>query len=82
MTVAEIERAGGTAAAATVDVTDLRGLAGAVAELSERLGAVDALINNAGIWGPVGPMWEVDETDWWRTFEINVAARIPSGPRA
>jgi NAD(P)-dependent dehydrogenase (short-subunit alcohol dehydrogenase family) len=30
------------------------------------------LINNAGILGPIGPSWEVDGADWWRTMEVNV----------
>jgi acyl-CoA synthetase (AMP-forming)/AMP-acid ligase II/NAD(P)-dependent dehydrogenase (short-subunit alcohol dehydrogenase family) len=71
-TVAEIELAGGTAAAATADVTDQAATAAAVAELRERLGPVDVLINNAGVHGPLGPMWDADPADWWRTLEINL----------
>jgi acyl-CoA synthetase (AMP-forming)/AMP-acid ligase II/NAD(P)-dependent dehydrogenase (short-subunit alcohol dehydrogenase family) len=71
-TVAEIERDGGTAAAATADVTDHTATAAAVAELRERLGPVDVLINNAGVSGPTGPMWDADPAEWWRTFEVNL----------
>jgi acyl-CoA synthetase (AMP-forming)/AMP-acid ligase II len=71
-TVAEIEQAGGTAAAAITDITDQTATAAAVAELSERLGPVGVLINNAGIPGPVGAMWDTDPADWWRTLEINL----------
>ena len=71
-TVAEIELDGGTAAAAIADVTDQPVLAAAVAELRHRLGPADVLINNAGIGGPLGPMWEADPADWWRTLEINL----------
>jgi acyl-CoA synthetase (AMP-forming)/AMP-acid ligase II/NAD(P)-dependent dehydrogenase (short-subunit alcohol dehydrogenase family) len=71
-TVTEIEQAGGTAAAVTADVTDQAATAAAVAELREQLGPVDVLINNAGIGGPAGPMWEAHPADWWRTFEINL----------
>lgn len=71
-TVAEIKQAGGTAVAVTADVTDQTATVAAVAELRERLGPVDVLINNAGIGGPAGPMWEADPADWWRTFEVNL----------
>jgi acyl-CoA synthetase (AMP-forming)/AMP-acid ligase II/NAD(P)-dependent dehydrogenase (short-subunit alcohol dehydrogenase family) len=71
-TVAEIEREGGIAIAATADVTDRQALSRAVAELRDRLGPFDVLINNAGVTGPAAPMWEADETQWWRTLEINL----------
>jgi NAD(P)-dependent dehydrogenase (short-subunit alcohol dehydrogenase family) len=34
------------------------------------VGAVDLLVNNAGISGPDVPLAEVDQ--WWHTFEVNV----------
>jgi NAD(P)-dependent dehydrogenase (short-subunit alcohol dehydrogenase family) len=71
-TVDEIERAGGTAAAATADVTDPAELRAAVAKLRQQLGPVDVLVNNAGIIGPAGPAWEADSGDWWRTLEVNL----------
>jgi NAD(P)-dependent dehydrogenase (short-subunit alcohol dehydrogenase family) len=71
-TVDEIKRAGGTAAAATADVTDPAELRAAVAKLRQQLGPVDVLVNNAGIIGPAGPAWEADSGDWWRTLEVNL----------
>jgi acyl-CoA synthetase (AMP-forming)/AMP-acid ligase II len=71
-TVAEIELAGGTAAAAVADVTDHAATAAAVAQLTHRLGPVEVLINNAGVTGPAGPMWDADPAEWWRTLEINL----------
>jgi len=29
-------------------------------------------INNAGVGGPLGPMWDADPADWWRRFEISL----------
>jgi NAD(P)-dependent dehydrogenase (short-subunit alcohol dehydrogenase family) len=70
--VEEVERAGGTAAAAAADITDRHAAAAAAADLRSRLGPAGLLINNAGICGPAGPMWEVDAAQWWQTFEVNV----------
>jgi NAD(P)-dependent dehydrogenase (short-subunit alcohol dehydrogenase family) len=68
----EINRAGGTAAAAVADVADHRAAAAAVSELRHRLGTADILINNAGISGPVGPLWQAQTAEWWRAIEVNL----------
>lgn len=44
----------------------------ATPKLIESLGGVDVLVNNGALGGPVGPTWQVDENDWWRTFEVNL----------
>jgi NAD(P)-dependent dehydrogenase (short-subunit alcohol dehydrogenase family) len=71
-TVRAIERAGGVAAAACADVTDEPSIAVAVDELRRRLGPVDVLVNNAGVCGPIGPLWTAPADEWWRTIEINL----------
>ena len=35
------------------------------------LGAVDVLVNSAGVLGPNKPLWEVSDEEWARTFEVN-----------
>jgi NAD(P)-dependent dehydrogenase (short-subunit alcohol dehydrogenase family) len=75
-TVGEISRAGGIAAAAVADVTDERAAATAVAELCERLGTPDILINNAGVSGPIGPVGQVPTAEWWRTVEVNLGGAV------
>lgn len=52
----------------TLDIAD----AGQVADVCERAGAVDVLVNSAGVVGPNVPMLEVSDEDWRRTFDVNV----------
>jgi NAD(P)-dependent dehydrogenase (short-subunit alcohol dehydrogenase family) len=35
-------------------------------------GRIDVLVNNSGIGGPSGRLWEVDPGEWKSTFEVNV----------
>jgi NAD(P)-dependent dehydrogenase (short-subunit alcohol dehydrogenase family) len=71
-----VEAAGGVAAAEVADVTDEWSLAAAIERLRERLGPIEVLINNAGIVGPIGPAWEVDADEWWRTMDVNVRGTL------
>jgi NAD(P)-dependent dehydrogenase (short-subunit alcohol dehydrogenase family) len=67
-----IEAAGGIAAATSADLSDPDAAAPAVDKLRVELGPIDLLVNDAGIGGPAGPLWEVREQDWWRTVEVNL----------
>lgn len=71
-TVGSIRSAGGTAIALPGDVSDPEYVTHAVHQVEWLLGPIDLLINNAGIAGPAGPVWEVDAGEWWRTFEVNL----------
>jgi NAD(P)-dependent dehydrogenase (short-subunit alcohol dehydrogenase family) len=55
-----------------LDVTDREGVARAVGMVEHELGAIDLLVNNAGIIEPGGPAWEREAAEWWRVFEVNV----------
>ena len=77
-TVRLIEAGGGTAAAVAADVADAANLSAAVIELQHRLGPIDLLVNNAGIVGPIGPLWEVDPTEWWTTMDVNLRGLVLS----
>ena len=41
-----------------------------------RLGPVHLLVNNAGVLGPIGPLWEVDADEWWSTMDVNVRGTV------
>lgn len=41
-------------------------------QVEQALGPVDLLVNNAGLGGPTGPLWENDLEDWWRCMEVNL----------
>ncbi|HEY4610222.1 MAG TPA: SDR family oxidoreductase, partial [Ilumatobacteraceae bacterium] len=71
-TVGTIEARGGTVAAATADVTRPADLANAIAGLRRDLGPFDLLVNNAGVVGPIGPLWEVDASEWWNAIDVNL----------
>jgi NAD(P)-dependent dehydrogenase (short-subunit alcohol dehydrogenase family) len=71
-TVSLIEGMGGRAALFPADVTDKRAVGQMVSEVIQRLGPVDLLVNNAGVLGPIGPIWELDSDEWWRCQEVNV----------
>ena len=69
-----IRGAGGNAIGVRCDVTDSASVAHAVAKTEELLGPVDLLVNNAGIPGPFGPIWQVDPDEWWRAQAIHIRA--------
>jgi len=70
----EIEAGGGLAVAAPFDVTDLAAVQGGVARAMEALGAVDVLVNNAGV--PDGmalsPFREMDPERWRDYLDLNL----------
>jgi acyl-CoA synthetase (AMP-forming)/AMP-acid ligase II/NAD(P)-dependent dehydrogenase (short-subunit alcohol dehydrogenase family) len=74
--VAQLTEAGGTAIGVSADASDSAAMAAAVKEVSQQLGPIDVLINNAGITGPIGPLWEVDPDEWWRAMEVNLRSAL------
>ncbi|MER5350180.1 SDR family oxidoreductase [Kitasatospora sp. NPDC002551] len=71
--LAELEAAGCLVRA--LDVTDDEARRRVVAELDERYGGVDALVNNAG-YGELGPFEEVPLDRWDRQFQTNVLGPV------
>jgi acyl-CoA synthetase (AMP-forming)/AMP-acid ligase II/NAD(P)-dependent dehydrogenase (short-subunit alcohol dehydrogenase family) len=71
-TVLGIRQAGGSATQVTLDVTDEASVTRGVARATDQCGGLDVLVNNAGVPGPLGPLWTVDEREWRRTVEVNL----------
>ncbi|HEX7525206.1 MAG TPA: glucose 1-dehydrogenase [Gaiellaceae bacterium] len=65
---------GGTALAITTDVTDETSVAGMAEVAARELGGIDALVNNAAIWGGLrpAPMTDVTLDEWTRVMAVNV----------
>ncbi len=62
----------GRALAVRCDVSHRRQVEGMVAQVEAALGPVDLLVNNAGQFGPAGPVAAVDPDEWWQTLEVNL----------
>jgi NAD(P)-dependent dehydrogenase (short-subunit alcohol dehydrogenase family) len=71
-TVALIEKTGGCGMSVPTDVTDQNAVERMVRKVAKRFGPVDLLVNNAGVGGPAGPMWEIDPDAWWQCMEVNL----------
>jgi NAD(P)-dependent dehydrogenase (short-subunit alcohol dehydrogenase family) len=54
-----------------LDLHDLAGASQAVGELSERLGGLDALVNNAG-YGTSKPILEMELAEWQGVIDVNL----------
>lgn len=78
-TMSELERvrekirdAGGTAVDAPGDVAKPADVQRVMEIAHSRYGAVDILVNAAGVHGPIGPLWEVDIDQWISAVHTNL----------
>lgn len=71
-----IESDGGAALSFVADVSEDTVVKKMVSDIEQRLGPVSLLVNNAGIYGPVGPEWDVDISDWRRCLEVNLLGPV------
>ena len=69
---AEIRAGGWSALAVPADITDAAGVAAMLERVEAALGPVDLLVNNAGSFYAIGPVWEVDPQKWWTDVTINL----------
>ncbi len=71
-TVRAIEKANGRSMAFVADVTDRLAVERTAQQVEQQLGSVDVLVNNAGVTGIPGPIWETDPDVWWQVMDVNV----------
>ncbi|MEU8105681.1 SDR family oxidoreductase [Nonomuraea muscovyensis] len=68
---ASISAAGGTVIAIPIDVTGREAVRDAAAEVAERLGAADLVVNNAGVQ-LISPIIDLRQDDWQRQIDLNI----------
>lgn len=69
--VDEIKQAGGKAIAVEADVSDGAAVKRMVARVTEELGTIDVLVNNAGI-ETIVPLLEMSEAQYQRVLDVNL----------
>ncbi|HEY5987661.1 MAG TPA: SDR family oxidoreductase [Streptosporangiaceae bacterium] len=62
----------GRAVAVRCDVVHRPEVEHMVAQVEAALGPVDLLVNNAGQFGPIGPIAATDPDQWWQALEVNL----------
>jgi NAD(P)-dependent dehydrogenase (short-subunit alcohol dehydrogenase family) len=71
-----INAKGGRVETFVADVTDVIAVQAMVTRIESDVGPIDVLINNAGIFGPIGATWDCDWNDWWDTIKVNLGGTV------
>ena len=73
-TIAEIEQNGGEALGIHLDVADTGSCEAMAAEATSKFGRIDALINNAALYGGLAsaPVHQLEEEEWQQIMNVNV----------
>lgn len=67
-----VASAGGEPLVVATDVTDEASVGAMVEEVMSSHGRIDVLVNNSGVGGPSGLLWELEPAEWRSTFDVNV----------
>lgn len=71
-TAAETTELGAETLVVPTDVSDAGAIDAMAAAALDRFGGVDVVVNNSGIGGPSGRLWELDLDGWQETMAVNV----------
>jgi len=74
--VAALAGSGQRVAAMRADVSAPEEVAALVSAALEALGGLQVLVNNAGVYGPMGSIDEVDWSEWTRAMDININGSV------
>ena len=74
ITVAEIEKSGGTAIAIATNVTKEEDIQHLFSIAIETYGTVDILVNNAGIMDNMAAVADISDEVWYRLLEVNTTS--------
>lgn len=71
-TAADVDEAGGVAMVVETDVTSESSVGQMVDLVMQDHGRIDVVVNNSGVGGPSGKLWELAREEWRATFDVNV----------
>lgn len=71
-TASEFGQAGGIVLPIVTDISQISQVDKMAKRVYNKLGSVDILINNAGTFSVIGPVWEVDPERWFRDIRVNL----------
>jgi len=63
---------GAEAIVASTDVTDRKQVRHLVQRALRKWGRIDIVVTAAGVYGPIGPAWDLDPEAWKATFDVNL----------
>ena len=72
LTAAEIQKMGGKAMGARMDITDSNEVKSVVEEALKQFKAIDILVNNAGAISPFTRFIDKTQAEWYRDIELNL----------
>lgn len=68
----DIRDAGGTALCVPADITNPQRVEEMARRVEAEWGSVDLLVNNAGAFRAIGPVWDVAPAEWWSDVTTNL----------
>ncbi len=74
--VEKIKASGGIAVAERCDVSVIEEVDELIRDTLEEFKRIDVLVNNAGVYGPIGLLFENDLSEWRNTIQINLLGTV------